>query len=146
VCYTWNKFHRSASVRFGNTNIFVGMLIPLSSEEWPASHKICHSVSSGRLGCWAQRLVVVLTSWQTVNQPNITARRTPAAAFLWFCVEWLSPALGPTQPPVRWVPGVLSPGVKRDRVVMLTTHPHLVPRSWMSRSYISSPYKRLHGV
>jgi hypothetical protein len=39
------------------------------------------------------------------------------------------PALGPTQPPVQWVPGVLSPGVKRGRVVTLTTHPHLVPRS-----------------
>jgi hypothetical protein len=25
--------------------------------------------------------------------------------------------------------GVLSPGVNRGRVVMLTTHPHLVPRS-----------------
>jgi hypothetical protein len=30
------------------------------------------------------------------------------------------PALGPTQPPVQWVPGVLSPGVKRGRGVMLT--------------------------
>jgi hypothetical protein len=39
------------------------------------------------------------------------------------------PALGPTQPPVPWVPRVLSPGVKRGRGVMLTTHPHLVPRS-----------------
>jgi len=39
------------------------------------------------------------------------------------------PALGTTQPPVQWVPGVLSPGVKRGRVVTLTTHPHLVPRS-----------------
>jgi hypothetical protein len=28
-----------------------------------------------------------------------------------------------------WVPGVLSPGVKRGRGVMLTTHPYLVPRS-----------------
>jgi hypothetical protein len=37
--------------------------------------------------------------------------------------------LGPTQPPVQWIPGVLSPGVKRGRDVMLTTHPHLVPRS-----------------
>jgi hypothetical protein len=37
-------------------------------------------------------------------------------------------ALGPTQPPVQWVPGVLSPGVKRGRGVMLITHPNLVPR------------------
>jgi hypothetical protein len=49
------------------------------------------------------------------------------------------PALRPTQPPVQLVPGVLSPGVKRGRGVMLTTHPHLVPRSRMSRSYTSSP-------
>jgi hypothetical protein len=42
--------------------------------------------------------------------------------------------------------GVLSPGVKRGRGVTLTTHPHLVPRSGMSRSYTSSPPKRLHGV
>jgi hypothetical protein len=38
------------------------------------------------------------------------------------------PALGPTQPPIQWVPEVLSPGVKRGRGVMLTTHPHLVPK------------------
>jgi hypothetical protein len=39
------------------------------------------------------------------------------------------PALGPTQPPVQWVPGVLSPGIKRGWGVTLTTQPHLVPRS-----------------
>jgi hypothetical protein len=33
------------------------------------------------------------------------------------------PALGPTQPPIKWVPGATSPGVK------LTTHLHLVPKS-----------------
>jgi hypothetical protein len=49
------------------------------------------------------------------------------------------PALGPTQPPVQWVPGVLSPGLKHGRGMTLTTHPHLVPRSRMSRSYTSSP-------
>jgi hypothetical protein len=33
------------------------------------------------------------------------------------------PALRPTEPPVQWVLGVLSPGVKRGRGVNLTTHP-----------------------
>jgi hypothetical protein len=47
------------------------------------------------------------------------------------------PALGPTQLPVGWVPRVFSPGLKRGRGVTLTTHPHLVPRSRMSRSYTS---------
>jgi hypothetical protein len=49
------------------------------------------------------------------------------------------PALGPTQPPVQWVPEVLSPGLKRGRGVALTTHPHLVPRCRMSRSYTPLP-------
>jgi hypothetical protein len=40
------------------------------------------------------------------------------------------PALGPTQPPIQWVPGALSLGVKR-RGVKLTTHLHLTPRSRM---------------
>jgi hypothetical protein len=49
------------------------------------------------------------------------------------------PALGPTQPPVQWVPGVLSPGGK-SRLGRDADHsPHLVPRSRMSRSYTSSP-------
>jgi hypothetical protein len=56
------------------------------------------------------------------------------------------PALGPTQPPIQWVPGVLSPGAKRGRGVTLTAHPHLVPRLRMSRSYTSSPPMCLHGV
>ena len=43
------------------------------------------------------------------------------------------PALGPTQPPVQWVPG-LSRGVKCGRGVLLNPHPLLVPRSWKSRA------------
>jgi hypothetical protein len=31
--------------------------------------------------------------------------------------------LWPTQPPIQWVPGILSSGVKRGRGVTLTTHP-----------------------
>jgi hypothetical protein len=49
------------------------------------------------------------------------------------------PALGSTQPPVQWVPGVLSAGVKRGRGVTLAIHHHLVPRSRMSRTYTSPP-------
>ena len=41
------------------------------------------------------------------------------------------PALGLTQPPVKWVPGP-SGGVKWGRGVLPTTHPLLVPLSWKS--------------
>jgi hypothetical protein len=43
-------------------------------------------------------------------------------------------------------PGGPFPGVKRGWGVTLTTHPHLVRRSRMSRSYTSFPPKRLSGV
>jgi hypothetical protein len=49
------------------------------------------------------------------------------------------PALWPTQPPVQWVTGVLSPRLKCGRGVTLTTQLHLVATSRMSRSYTSSP-------
>jgi hypothetical protein len=61
------------------------------------------------------------------------------------CVQTGS-GVPPTQPPVQWVPGVLSPGLKRGWGMTLTTHPHLVQKSTMGRSYISSPPKRLRGV
>jgi hypothetical protein len=41
--------------------------------------------------------------------------------------------------------GGLFPGGNRRRAMTLTTHPHLVPRSWMNRSYTSSPRTCLRG-
>jgi hypothetical protein len=54
--------------------------------------------------------------------------RFPAGAKIFPLASVSRPALGPTQPPLQWVPGALSPGVKRGWGVMLTTYPHLVPR------------------
>jgi hypothetical protein len=42
--------------------------------------------------------------------------------------------------------GGFSQGVKRGRGVTLTTHPHLVPRSWMSRSYSLPPLPLCHHM
>ena len=42
------------------------------------------------------------------------------------------PALGPTQPPVKWVPCLPGGKVRPGRAA--TTHPLLVPWSWKSRA------------
>jgi hypothetical protein len=50
--------------------------------------------------------------------------RSPAEAKGFFPVASVArPALGPTQPPVQWVSGVLYPGGKRGRGLTLATHP-----------------------
>jgi hypothetical protein len=55
------------------------------------------------------------------------------------------PALEPTQPPIQWVQGVFLWGLNA-RVVKLTTHIHLVPRSKNAWSYTSTPPIRLHEL
>jgi hypothetical protein len=72
--------------------------------------------------------------------------RLPAGAKDFILASASRSVLGPTQSPFQWVPGVLSPGVKRGWGVTLTTHSHLVPRSRISRSSSSSPTKHLLGV
>jgi hypothetical protein len=49
--------------------------------------------------------------------------RSPAGAKIFPLAYVSRPVLEPTQPPVQWVAGVLSPGLKRGRGVTLTAHP-----------------------
>jgi hypothetical protein len=72
--------------------------------------------------------------------------RSPAGQRIFPLASVSRPALGPTQPPVLCVPGVLSPGVKA-RPGRDTDHsPTSVPRSRMSRSYTSFPPQAPPGV
>jgi hypothetical protein len=52
--------------------------------------------------------------------------RSPTGAEDFSLAPESRPARRPTQSPIQWVPGVLSPGVRRGRGVTLPTHPHLV--------------------
>jgi hypothetical protein len=83
-----------------------------------------------------------LWNWLRTGRPDDRSS-IPGRGKGFFLLPLSRPALGPTQPPVQWVPGVLSPGLKCCRGVTLTTHPHLMPRSGMSRSYTCSAPKRL---
>jgi hypothetical protein len=72
--------------------------------------------------------------WQRTGRPGFDPRQSHWNLPL---TSASRPALGPTQPPIQCVPGALTPGVKRGRGVMLTTHPLLVPRLRKRRSYTS---------
>jgi hypothetical protein len=55
--------------------------------------------------------------------------RFPAGQRIFPVASVSRPALGPTQPPVQWVSGVLSLGVKARPGRDADHSPHLVPRS-----------------
>jgi hypothetical protein len=73
----------------------------------------------GKVSRVAQTVWCLATDWATERSrfdPQQKQRNFPLASVS-------RPPLGPTQPPVQWVPAVLSPGVKHSRGVTLTTHP-----------------------
>jgi hypothetical protein len=55
-----------------------------------------------------------------------------------FLVTVSRPAVGPTQPPIQWAPGAVSPGVKRPGREADHSHPSnaVVKNAW---SYTSTP-------
>jgi hypothetical protein len=61
-----------------------------------------------------------------------------------FCMS-SRPALGSTQPSIQWVPGALSPGVKRPEREADHPPPNNaeIKKMWI---YTSTPPIRLHGV
>jgi hypothetical protein len=88
--------------------------------------------------------ITVLWRWATgwtIGVPGFDSRRG-LGIFLFTTATGMS--LGPTQPPIQWVSGALSLGVKRPW--RETTHLHLVPRSKNEWSYTSTPPICLHGV
>jgi hypothetical protein len=100
------------------------------------------STECGEMSRVAQVVQCLATRWTTGR-----SRFDPRQRQQIFPLTSVSrPVLGPTQPPVQWVPRVLSLELKRGRGVTLTAHRHLVKRLRMSKSYTSSPPKRLHGV
>jgi hypothetical protein len=55
-------------------------------------------------------------------------------------------ALGTTQPPIQWVLRAVSPRVKWQVDVKLTTHLYLVLRLRMVELYLHSPMSSWHGA
>jgi hypothetical protein len=118
-----------------------GSVGPRAGLDTETRRKILCLCRRSKPNCPARSQTLYCLSW-TIGQSRFDLRQGQ----IFLLAPAFRLALGPTQHPIQWVPGVLSPGVKRGRGVTLTTHPHLVPRLRMSRSYTSSPLMCLHGV
>jgi hypothetical protein len=73
------------------------------------------------------------------DHQGLNDRDSPGRVKIYFFL--VQTGSGATQPPIQWVPGVLSPEVKRGRGVTLITPPppHLVPMSRVRKTYSFSP-------
>jgi hypothetical protein len=65
----------------------------------------------------------VSSVWLRAGRPDDRGSIPGKGGMIFLLASVSRPALGPTQPPIQWVPGLPSPGVKRGGGVALTTHP-----------------------
>jgi hypothetical protein len=86
---------------------------------------------------WSQGSPLSTVSGYGLDDWAIVVRFLAEAKRIFPLISVFRTALEPIKPPVQWAPGVLSPEVKHGWGVTLTAHPHLVPRSRISRSYTS---------
>jgi hypothetical protein len=88
---------------------------------------------------------VSIVSYYGLDDLAIEVRSPAETIGLFLYITFPDRLWGPPSPLYNeyWGP---FPGLKRDRGVTLTTHPHLVLKSRMSGSYTWYPPKRLRGV
>jgi hypothetical protein len=96
-------------------------------------------LSSDMFSAWTNSSSVSIMSGYGLDDLAIQVRSLVKNFSSNLCVQ-----TGSGAHPVSCTMAVFSPEVKRGRGVTLTTHPHLVPRSWVSRSYTASPPLRIY--
>jgi hypothetical protein len=90
-------------------------------------YKILHiftdhfSKNHNRLACWFNTRCFLepewlsrYSDWLRAGRPRGRSSSPGRVKNFHFSIS-SRPALGPTQPPIQWVPGAVSPGVKRQR-------------------------------
>jgi len=100
--------------------------------QWPTNAQLFHKLSHCYIFLRGPGSSVGIATGYGLDGPGIESRWERDFPRL------SRPALGTTQPPVQWVPG-LSRGVKSGRGVTLTTHLFVVPGSRKSRAILLLP-------
>jgi hypothetical protein len=132
--------------------IFLSSVIPMwrmRTNLWGVTLILCDHVNNQLDACDIRHLWAgqnsQYTVWQRAGRPG-DGRSIPDRRDGLFPLASVSrPNLGPTQPPVQWVPGSL-PGAKARPRHNADQKFRLVPRTRMSRSYTSSALNRIRGV
>jgi hypothetical protein len=86
----------------------------------PAENRTLYSVAIPLIYFYSCRMIKNVykrsrySDWLRAGRPRVWSSSPGRVKYFLFSAA-SRPALGPTQPPIHWVPGVLYPGVKRQR-------------------------------